>query len=119
MQQSFDYGIGSSLGQRAHDAGERRKRLCPPRVLGARRYLAGDHRRPEEAFQLHSKPQVGGGHVDGVVRCYFTEGTPRSLQIFRAKSSSISLCLGTEDRLFWLGLCHQECLPPSRRSLQP
>jgi hypothetical protein len=36
------------------------------------------------------KPAVG----------YFIGFTPRSLQIFRARWSSISLCLGTDDLLF-------------------
>jgi hypothetical protein len=52
MQQSFDYGTGSGLGQRAHYAGEGGKRLRPPRVLGALRHLAGDHRRPQCPVEL-------------------------------------------------------------------
>ena len=43
--------------------------------------------------------------------CHFL-GTPRSLQIFLARRSSISRCLGTAERLFSVGLCHQECRPP-------
>jgi hypothetical protein len=50
---------------------------------------------------------------------YFALGTPRSLQIFLASSSGISLCRGTADRLFCSGLCHHECRPPSRRSSHP
>ena len=50
---------------------------------------------------------------------YFTFGTPRSLQIFRASSSVISLCLGTAERRFCSGLCHHECLPPSGNSSHP
>ena len=46
-------------------------------------------------------------------------GTPRSLQIFRAKWSLISAWRGTALRLFNAGLCHHEWLPPSRRSEQP
>ena len=52
MQQSFNYGIGSGLGQRVHYAGEHRKRLRPPRLLGALRHLAGDHRRPQRPLRL-------------------------------------------------------------------
>src|SRR5207302_3893610 len=33
---------------------------------------------------------------------------PRSLQIFSIRTSLISLCLGMEDRLFNVGLCHHE-----------
>jgi len=35
-------------------------------------------------------------------------GIPGSLHIFFASKSRISLCLGTADRLFSVGLCHQE-----------
>jgi hypothetical protein len=54
-----------------------------------------------------------------LVRFYLIFGTPRSLQIFLAKSSSISLCLGTAERLFWLGWCHHECRPPSLSNSHP
>jgi hypothetical protein len=50
---------------------------------------------------------------------YFMGATPRSLHIFRAKLSLISECLGMEERLFKVGLCHQECLPPSLKNSQP
>ncbi|WP_017296264.1 hypothetical protein [Geminocystis herdmanii] len=32
----------------------------------------------------------------------------KSLQIFLARISGISLCRGIADRLFWQGLCHYE-----------
>lgn len=48
---------------------------------------------------------------------YFMGGMPRSLQIFFAKKSLISLCLGIADLLFKAGLCHHECRPPSRKKL--
>ena len=50
---------------------------------------------------------------------YFTGGTPRSLQIFLARISTISLCLGTADLLFKDGLYHQECFAPSLINSQP
>ena len=40
-------------------------------------------------------------------------------EIFLARLSLISECLGTDDRLFKARLNHQECRPPSRRSSQP
>jgi hypothetical protein len=54
----------------------------------------------------------------GPFRCHGF-GTSRSLQIFRARYSSISVCRGMAERRFFTGLVHQECLPPSRRSEQP
>ena len=36
------------------------------------------------------------------------EDIPKSLQIFLASSSLISLCLGTDDLLFKAGLYHHE-----------
>lgn len=59
------------------------------------------------------------GRVQRLVRAHFTFGTPRSLQILLARLSSISLCLGTAERVFLLRLCHQECLRPSRSNSQP
>lgn len=59
MQQSFDYGIGSDLGQRAYYAGERRKRLRRPGVLGALRHLAGDHRRSQRPVELSEGLNAG------------------------------------------------------------
>ncbi len=50
---------------------------------------------------------------------YFTGGTPRSLQILLARTSTISLCLGTADLLFNDGLYHQECFAPSLTNSQP
>jgi hypothetical protein len=47
---------------------------------------------------------------------YLIAGIPRSLQIFFARRSLISVCLGTEDRLFKSGFHHHECLPPSLSS---
>ena len=41
-------------------------------------------------------------------------GTPRSLQIFFAKKSSISECLGTDDVRFETVFMNTECLAPSR-----
>ena len=43
-------------------------------------------------------------------------GMPRSLQIFRARLSLISVCRGTELCALSAGLCHHEWLPPSRKS---
>ena len=50
---------------------------------------------------------------------HFTDGIPRSLQILRARLSSISLWRGTAERRFCAELSHQECRPPSRRSSHP
>jgi hypothetical protein len=50
------------------------------------------------------------------VRARRLQGTPRSRHIFPARSSSMSLWRGTAERLFRLGLCHQECRTPSRNS---
>ena len=50
---------------------------------------------------------------------HFTGSIPRSLHIFFASPSSISLRLGTEERLFRLGFPHQECRRPSLMSSQP
>ncbi len=46
--------------------------------------------------------------ADGHSGVYLTDGIPRSLQIFFARTSLISLCLGTADRRFIVGFCHQE-----------
>ncbi len=46
-------------------------------------------------------------------------GIRRSLQIFRARSSSISVWRGTAECVCWLGLCHHECLRPSRSKAHP
>lgn len=51
--------------------------------------------------------------VDALVRAYFIASIPGSLHIFLARLSLISVCRGTEERLFWLGFPHQECLEPS------
>ncbi len=51
--------------------------------------------------------------VEGCVMAHFICSIPRSLQIFRARLSSISECLGIEDRLFWLGFHHHEWRLPS------
>lgn len=66
-----------------------------------------------------SRAGAASVRLEPVVRDHFTRGMPRSLHIFRARSSSISLCLGTAERLFSLGLCHQEWRLPSRNSSQP
>ena len=50
---------------------------------------------------------------------YLTGGIPRSLQIFLARMSIISVWRGTADRLFNVGLCHQECRAPSRSCTHP
>jgi len=55
----------------------------------------------------------------GSRRRYFTKGIPKSLQIFRASRSRISVCRGTEDRLFCVGFNHHEWQPPSRTKTQP
>jgi hypothetical protein len=54
-------------------------------------------------------------------RGYFAvlHGTPRSRQIFRARTSRISVCRGTDDRRFRGGFAHQEWLAPSRICPQP
>ncbi len=46
-------------------------------------------------------------------------GIPRSVQIFRTKSSLISLCRGMALRLLSSGWYHQEWLPPSLNRVQP
>ena len=43
---------------------------------------------------------------------YLIVGTPRSRQIFLARSLLISVCLGTADRLLRARFCHHECRPP-------
>nr|VFK35414.1 MAG: hypothetical protein BECKLPF1236C_GA0070990_103723 [Candidatus Kentron sp. LPFa] len=70
------------------------------------------------------KPKDPGNHADfhplGQRRVsYFIDSTPRSLQISFAKTSCISECLGTAERLLRIGLCHQECLPPSLSKRHP
>jgi hypothetical protein len=42
------------------------------------------------------------------VSSYLIEGIPRSLQIFFARISLISECLGIADLLLSSGLCHHE-----------
>jgi hypothetical protein len=54
-----------------------------------------------------------GDPVEPFVRAYFIGSIPRSLHIFLARLSLISVCRGTEERLFWPGFPHQECLEPS------
>lgn len=71
--------------------------------------LTGHQRRAAE-LAIRVKPVVGR---------YFTGGIPRSLQIFLAKKSSISVCLGTAERLLSVGLRHHECRDPSRTNSQP
>jgi hypothetical protein len=46
-------------------------------------------------------------------------GTPRSLQILRARASRISVWRGTDDLRFRDALAHHEWLPPSRICSQP
>ena len=73
-------------------------------------------------FHLFSEnPEVPNlsRHKQRLVSGYFTGSTPRSLHIFRAKMSLISECRGIADRLFCTGLCHHECLPPSRKRSHP
>jgi hypothetical protein len=60
-----------------------------------------------------------GDPVEPLVRAYFIGSIPRSLHIFLARSSSISVCRGTDERLFWLGFPHQECRDPSLTNSQP
>nr|VFK59049.1 MAG: hypothetical protein BECKTUN1418D_GA0071000_109419 [Candidatus Kentron sp. TUN] len=48
-----------------------------------------------------------------------TDSMPRSLQISFARISGISECLGIAERLLRVGLCHQECLPPSLSKTHP
>ena len=50
---------------------------------------------------------------------YLIRGIRRSLQIFRARSSSISVWQGTDECVFSLGLCYHECLRPSRSNAHP
>jgi len=50
---------------------------------------------------------------------HFISATPRSRQIFLAKSLLISKCLGTADRLLEFPCCHHEWREPSRKSSQP
>jgi hypothetical protein len=66
-------------------------------------------------FQLANTGSQPSSKVGG----YFGGGTPRSLHILRARTSTISLCLGTADLLFNDGLYHQECLAPSLTNSQP
>jgi len=46
--------------------------------------------------------------LEWVVRTYFIDFIPRSLHIFLARLSLISVCLGIDERLFWLGFHHHE-----------
>jgi len=46
------------------------------------------------------------------------EGISKSLQIFLHKLFFISLCLGTEEVLFFIKLIYRECFPPSRLRMQ-
>ena len=48
---------------------------------------------------------------------YFIDGTPKSLHIFLASISLISVCLGIDERLLNSVLIHQECLDPSLNNL--
>lgn len=50
---------------------------------------------------------------------YFMGGMPRSLQIFFAKKSLISLCLGIADLLFKLGYATTSAARPLVKSSQP
>lgn len=47
-----------------------------------------------------------------LVARYFIGFTPRSLQMFLAKTSFISVCRGMAERLFNAGLCHPRVLRP-------
>ena len=49
----------------------------------------------------------------------YMRGISNSLQIFRARLLSISVCLGTEARRFRSGFHHRECLLPSLRNSHP
>src|SRR4030042_5971846 len=68
-----------------------------------------------------SSPGAGfiGDPVQPFVRAYFIGSIPRSLHIFVARLSLISVCRGTEERLFWLGFPHHECRAPSLMNSQP
>ena len=60
-----------------------------------------------------------GNQVKSTVRAYFIGSIPRSLHIFLARVSLISVCRGTEERLFWLEFPHHECRAPSLMNSQP
>jgi len=52
---------------------------------------------------------VGQTHMEfGFEKSYFIGEVPKSLQIFLARISVISECLGMAERLFKFGLYHQE-----------
>ncbi len=55
----------------------------------------------------------------GESESYLAGGIPRSLQIFFARMSTISVWRGIADRVFRAGLCHQECRAPSRSCTHP
>ncbi len=74
----------------------------------------------QEGAVLRAMVWAAGAKTPGFpIRCYFTDGIPKSLQIFFAKLLFISVCLGTEDLLFCSGLDHHECRLPSLINSQP
>ena len=82
-----------------------------------RRALADDLLRPRQIGFDHARFHCVGWL--NCAWCYRVNGMPRSLYIFRASWSWISLCRGTEECRFWRGLLHHEWLPPSRTNAQP
>jgi len=118
---------------RLHPSGSGRR--CRPSLLDRQPHRQGSRNAPETGY-LSSRPGLDQGAPGrdlhswllpypcacGVgSRSYFAvlHGTPRSRQIFRARTSRISVWRGTDDRRFRGGFAHQEWLPPSRICSQP
>ena len=55
---------------------------------------------PTDSTQRSPGAGFIGDPVEPLVRTYFIGSIPRSLHIFLARSSSISVCRGTDERLF-------------------
>jgi len=77
------------------------------------------HRRVVHWLAFNKQRNTRVGTLKRIVGIYFSGSMPRSRHIFLAKSSLISLCRGTDERLFWIGCHHQEWRLPSLRNSQP
>jgi hypothetical protein len=118
--QSRDILNGGNIVQPSrqfHDLQVRPQRLTQPLgVLGHNRQMLLEERRAKCVLATVALVE----HVfSNCYRNHATGGMPKSLQIFFARLSTISVCRGTADRRFRAGLCHHECLLPSRRNRHP
>ena len=97
-------------------ADHRRVRCRPP---PERTHLSSSDHAPDHGADQGPSTAPFQASYDEPASAPLTGGTPRSLQILRARWSWISRWRGTAERRLRPGLCHHECRPPSRNITQP